>query len=120
MLNIKYHNPKPKKIFLLMQSHRNVNLEKGIVTEFPDIVNEFPEIQMSGVDTLATAIKDRAHSFKYIRRATGLTLSDKQFMDLIKENGDRFQFIRIRRADTDGKPIRPGWPGVKIKGVATA
>ena len=74
---------------------------------------------MSGIDTLATAVKDRAHSFNYIRRATGLTLSDKQFMDMIKENGERFQFIRIRRADTDGNRIRPGWPGVKLKGVAT-
>ena len=75
---------------------------------------------MSGIDTVATAVKDRAHSFNFIRRTTGLPLSDKQFLDLIKANEDRFQFIRIRRADTEGKPVKPGWPGVKLKAEATA
>ena len=41
---------------------------------------------MSVIDTVAATVKDRAHSFKYIRKATGLRLSDDQFLELIKEN----------------------------------
>ncbi len=52
---------------------------------------------MSGIDTVAAAVKDKAHSFKYIRKATGLRLSDDQFLNLIKENQERLEFTRIRR-----------------------
>jgi hypothetical protein len=74
---------------------------------------------MSGIDKVATAVKDKAHSFQYIRKATGLPLSDEQFLALIKENGDRFQFTRILRKDTAGNRIQPGWPGVKLRASAT-
>jgi hypothetical protein len=75
---------------------------------------------MSGIETVATAVKDRAHSFNYIRRTTRLPLSDEQLMKLIQENQDRLQFTRIRREDTAGNRIRPGLPGVKLRKVATA
>ena len=70
---------------------------------------------MSVIDTVAAAVKDRAHSFNYIRKATGLRLSDDQFLELIKENERRLRFTRIRRADPEGNLIRPGWPGVKLQ-----
>jgi hypothetical protein len=73
------------------------------------------EVKMSGIETVTTAVKGKAHSFKYIRKATGLPFSDEQFLDLIKENGDRLQFTRIRREDSNGNRIKPGWPGVKLK-----
>jgi hypothetical protein len=75
---------------------------------------------MSGIEIVAAAIKDKAHSFKYIRRATGLRLSDDQFKSLIKENESRLEFARIRRSDAEGNRVRPGWPGVKLKAVATS
>lgn len=74
---------------------------------------------MSGFDTVAAAVKDKAHSFKHIRRATGLRLSDDQFLNLIKENQERLEFTRIRRADAEGNRVRPGWPGVKLRVDAT-
>jgi hypothetical protein len=74
---------------------------------------------MGGFETVASAVKDRAHSFKYIRRTTGLPLSDEQLMELIQENTDRLQFTRIRREDAAGNCIRPGWPGVKLRAAAT-
>ena len=40
---------------------------------------------MSTIETVAASVKDGAHSFKYIRKATGLSLSDDQFLELIKE-----------------------------------
>lgn len=75
---------------------------------------------MSVIDTVAAAVQDRAHSFKYIRKATGLRLSDDEFLELIKENGQRLLFTRIRRADADGNSIKPGWPGVKLQAAAIA
>ncbi len=74
---------------------------------------------MSGIDTVAAAVKDGAHSFKHIRRATGLRLSDDQFVNLIKENEERLVFTRIRRSDAEGNLVRPGWPGVKLRAAAT-
>ena len=74
---------------------------------------------MSRIETVAMAIKDRAHSFKYIRKITSLPLTDEQFMDLIKANEGRLQFTRMRREDAAGNLIRPGWPGVKLRGTAT-
>jgi hypothetical protein len=75
---------------------------------------------MSRIETVAAAVKDRAHSFNYIRKATGLRFTDEQFLKLIKENEDRLQFARIRRLDADGNRIRPGWPGMKLRAAATA
>ena len=75
---------------------------------------------MSTIETVALAVKDGAHSFKYIRKATGLRLTDDQFLELIKENEQRLRFTRIRRADADGNHIQPGWPGVKLSAAATA
>lgn len=74
---------------------------------------------MSGIDQVATAVKDKAHSFQYIRKATGLPLSDEQFLALIEQNGDRLQFTRILRKDTAGNRMRPGRPGVKLRESAT-
>jgi hypothetical protein len=74
---------------------------------------------MSGLEIVAAAVKDRSHSFEYIRKLTGLGFSDDQFLKLIKENEERLEFTRIRRADAAGKRIRPGWPGVKLRAAAT-
>jgi hypothetical protein len=74
---------------------------------------------MSGIETVTAAVQKKAHSFKYIRKATGLRLSDDQFLNLIKENDSRLEFTRIRRADTEGNPVRPGLPGVKLRVAAT-
>ena len=74
---------------------------------------------MSIIETVAASVKDGAHSFKYIRKSTGLRLTDDQFLELIKENEQRLRFTRIRRADADGNRIQPGWPGVKLCAAAT-
>jgi hypothetical protein len=76
------------------------------------------EVEMSSLETVVASVKDGAHSFRYIRKATGLRLNDDQFNELIKENGRRLRFTRIRRTDADGNRIEPGWPGVKL--LATA
>jgi hypothetical protein len=74
---------------------------------------------MSIIETVAASVKDGAHSFKHIRKATGLRLTDDQFLELIEENQQRLRFTRIRRADADGNRVQPGWPGVKLCATAT-
>jgi hypothetical protein len=74
------------------------------------------EAEISRIEAVAAAVKDRAHSFNYIRRTTGLKFTDDQFLDLIE---DRLQFTRIRRAGTAGNRIQPGWPGAKLRAAAT-
>jgi hypothetical protein len=74
---------------------------------------------MSIIETVAAAVKGGPHSFRYIRKSTGLRLTDDQFLELIKENEQRLRFARIRRADADGNRIQPGWPGVKLCAAAT-
>ena len=74
---------------------------------------------MSSIDTVTAAVKDGARSFMHIRKATGLRLTDDEFLELIKENEQRLRFTRIRRADADGNRIQPGWPGVKLSATAT-
>jgi hypothetical protein len=73
---------------------------------------------MSSYETVVASVKDGAHSFKYIRKATGLRLNDDQFIELIKENGQSLRFTRIRRMDADGNRIQPGWPGVTLQATA--
>ena len=70
---------------------------------------------MSRIEKVTETVKDGPHSFKFIRKATGLRLNDDQFNELIKENGRRLRFTRIRRTDADGNRIEPGWPGVKLQ-----
>ena len=70
---------------------------------------------MSSIDMVAKAVKDGAHSFRHIRKTTGLRLTDDQFLELIKESEQRPRFTRIRRVNADGNRVQPGWPGVKLR-----
>lgn len=69
---------------------------------------------MTNADMVADAIEDAPHSFQVIRARTGLTLSDKQFFDLIRENPSRFAGIQFAKKDKAGNHIKPGRPGVKL------
>lgn len=69
---------------------------------------------MSVLETLASAIKDGPRSFATIRRDTGLQLSDEQFTTMIRPHRGRFRLVRFQKRDDEGKPIRPGRPGVRL------
>ncbi len=69
---------------------------------------------MSNADRLAEIVKHAPHSFQVIRARTGLTLSDKQFFDLIRAYPERFAGVQFAKKDGAGKPIKPGRPGVKL------
>jgi hypothetical protein len=67
------------------------------------------------VEMIATAVRGRPHSFDYIRRATGLRLTDDQFRAVVAANRGRFRLVRFMKRDDEGELIRPGRPGVLLR-----
>jgi hypothetical protein len=65
---------------------------------------------MTAVEMLTKAIKERPHSFSYLRRSAGLRLTDRQFVDLIKRNPGRFKLVvlRSRGEEASDRAARPG------------
>ncbi len=70
---------------------------------------------MTAIELLAAAVRERPHSFGYLRRTAGLQLTDKQFRGIVKEHPDRFKIVRFRRKDGDDRPTRPGMPGIGLR-----
>lgn len=70
---------------------------------------------MTTIEAVTKAIKDQPRSFNSIRRRTGLKLSDREFLDMIRENQERFLFARFVRKDAAGNRVRPGWPGIRLR-----
>jgi carbon storage regulator len=52
---------------------------------------------MTAVEKLLEAIKDKPHSFSYLRRSVGMRLTDRQFVNLVKRNPGRFALVVFRR-----------------------
>ena len=69
---------------------------------------------MTPFDIVSATVKDRPHSFDFIRRNTSLRLSDRQFEALISEQPARFKLVRFVKRDPQGKAIRPGRGGVRL------
>jgi hypothetical protein len=67
------------------------------------------------VEMIAAAIRRGPHSFDYIRSATGLGLTDDQFREVLAANGGRFKLVHFMKRDDEGRLIRPGRPGVKLR-----
>ena len=70
---------------------------------------------MTNADKLAEMVKDAPHSFQVIRAKSSLKLTDAQFFALIREYPDRFASVQFAKKDGEGKSIKPGRPGVKLK-----
>jgi hypothetical protein len=64
---------------------------------------------------MAAVIDRRPHSFQFIREATGLRLTDRQFILLARRDRCRFKLVRFKKWDDEGAPIRPGRPGVGLR-----
>lgn len=66
------------------------------------------------VEIMASIIKQRPHSFQFIREATGLKLTDQQFKAMAKSDPGRFKLVRFWKKDDEGARILPGRPGVAL------
>ena len=67
------------------------------------------------VEIMASIIKQRPHSFQFIREATGLKLTDQEFTAMAKSDPARFKLVRFLKRDDAGVRIRPGRPGVSLR-----
>jgi hypothetical protein len=67
------------------------------------------------VEIMAAAVERKPHSFHYIRRATGLTVSDEEFTALVESDRGRFKLVHFRKQDDKGQRIHPGRPGVRLR-----
>lgn len=75
---------------------------------------------MTAVEKLSAAIKDRPHSFSFLRRSAGMRLTDRQFVDLVKRNPGRFKLVVFRKKGETATPDRPVRPGVRLADAKTA
>jgi hypothetical protein len=67
------------------------------------------------LEIMASAIQKRPHSFQFIRKATGLKLTDQEFTTIAKSDQGRFKLVRFLKRDDEGAQIRPGRPGVALR-----
>jgi len=67
------------------------------------------------VEIMASIIKQRPHSFQFIREATGLKLTDQEFTAIAKSDSARFKLVRFLKRDDEGVRILPGRPGVALR-----
>ena len=72
----------------------------------------------SVMETIATAVQQRPHSFDHIRSTTGLKLTDEQFVAMIEKNPDRFKLVHFVKRDDEGATILPGRPGVRLRAAS--
>ncbi len=71
------------------------------------------------VEMIAAVVRRGAHSFDFIRSATGLELTDDQFRAMVGANRGLFKLVRFLKRDDEGQLIRPGRLGVQLRAEPT-
>jgi hypothetical protein len=87
--------------------------------DFNDCGRKEERAMSDNVEIMASAIEQRPHSFQFIRKSTGLQLTDQQFAAMAKSDLARFKLVRFLKRDHEGKPILPGRPGVALRNHRT-
>ena len=60
------------------------------------------------LEIIAAAVERKPHSFQFIRKATGLTMSDEELTALAQSDQNRFKLVRFLKRDAGGAdPSRP-------------
>jgi len=67
------------------------------------------------VEVMAAAVQQKPHSFQFIRKATGLTITDDEFRAMARSDKGRFKLVRFVARNDEGTRIRPGRPGVGLR-----
>jgi hypothetical protein len=67
------------------------------------------------LETMASAVEQRPHSFQFIRESTGLKLTDQEFTAMAKSDLARFKLVRFFQRNDEGVRIAPGRPGVGLR-----
>ena len=69
----------------------------------------------NSVEMMAAAVREKPHSFQFIRKMTGLTVTDEEFTAMAQSDRRRFKLVRFLARDDEGSQIRPGRPGVGLR-----
>jgi hypothetical protein len=67
------------------------------------------------LETMASAVEQRPHSFQFIRESTGLKLTDQEFTAMAKSDLARFKLVRFFQRNDKGVRVPPGRPGVGLR-----
>ena len=71
-------------------------------------------MDQEAVEKVAFYLRRGPHSFQWFRNRTELNFPDMEFRRLIRDNPNRFKYIRIASRDKDGKKVYGGPPGIKL------
>ena len=66
------------------------------------------------VEKVAILLRRGPHSFEWFRQRTDLKFSDMEFRRLIRDNPNKFKYIRIASRDKEGNKVYGGPPGIKL------
>jgi hypothetical protein len=67
------------------------------------------------LEIMAAAVEKKPHSFRFIRKSTGLTMTDEEFTAMAKTDLGRFKLVKFVNRNDAGSKIRPGHPGVGLR-----
>ena len=67
------------------------------------------------LEIIAAAVEHKPHSFRFIRKATGLTITDEEFTTMAQSDTSRFKLVRFMKRNDEGSTIRPGRPGLGLR-----
>jgi hypothetical protein len=68
----------------------------------------------NNVEIMAAAVAHKSHSFQYIRKTTGIRLSDKEFTAMVESDRARFKLVHFSRQADAGKRTTLSRPGVRL------
>jgi hypothetical protein len=74
----------------------------------------------SNLEIMAAAVEHKPHSFRFIRKLTGLTMTDEEMTAMAKSNSGRFDLVRFVKRNDEGSRVRPGRLGVRLKKLRKA
>ena len=60
------------------------------------------------LEIMAAAVQQKPHSFQFIRKTTGLTMTDEEFRAMAQSDSTRFKLVRFLRGTTRDQD--PPWP----------
>ena len=70
----------------------------------------------NSVEMMAAAVREKPHSFQFIRKMTGLTvIGEREIRGVSPAWSAGLNLVRFLARDDEGTQIRPGRPGVGLR-----
>ena len=69
------------------------------------------------LEIIAAAVAHKAHSFEFIRKATGLKMCDEVLTALARSDKTRFKLVRFVKRDSGWRGSAPGFRAWRCEGL---